>query len=48
MLILTLDMAKIYHGCMTKYDDGTNKHIGPSEKYLIPTDKCFWKGSGGY
>ena len=36
-------MEKIYHGCMTKNADGTNKIIGPGEKCLIPTDKCFWK-----
>ena len=36
-------MAKIYHGCITKNADGTNKLIGPGEKSLISTDKCFWK-----
>ena len=36
-------MEKIYHGCMAKNADGTNKIIGPGEKCLIPTDKCFWK-----
>ena len=36
-------MAKIYHGCMTKNADGTNRIIGPGEKCLAPTDKCFWK-----
>ena len=28
---------------MTKNADGTNKLIGPGEKSLISTDKCFWK-----
>ena len=28
---------------MTKNADGTNKIIGPGEKCLVPTDKCFWK-----
>ena len=28
---------------MTKNADGTNKLIGPGEKSLIPTNKCFWK-----
>ena len=27
---------------MTKNADETNK-IGPGEKCLVPTDKCFWK-----
>ena len=36
-------MAQIYHGCMTKNANGTNKIIGPAEKCLVPTDKCFWK-----
>ena len=27
---------------MTKNADGTNKLIGPGEKSLIPTNKCFW------
>ena len=36
-------MAKIYHGCMTKNADGSNRIIGPAQKCLVPTDKCFWK-----
>ena len=36
-------MAQIYHGCMTKNADGTNGIIGPGEKFLVPTDECFWK-----
>ena len=36
-------MAKIYHGCMTKNADGSNKLVGPSEQCLIPTAACFWK-----
>ena len=28
---------------MTKNADGTSKLIGPSEKWLFPTDNCFWK-----
>ena len=36
-------MEQIYHGCMTKNVDGTNKLIGPGGKCLIPTAECFWK-----
>ena len=36
-------MAQIYHGFMTKNADGTNGIIGPGEKFLVPTDECFWK-----
>ena len=36
-------MALIYHGCFTKYADGTSKLIGPEEKCLTPTAQCFWK-----
>ena len=36
-------MKKIHHVCMAKNADGTNKIIGPGEKCLIPTEKCFWK-----
>ena len=36
-------MELIYHGCMTKNADGTNKIIGPGEKCLTPTAQCFWK-----
>ena len=36
-------MGQIYHGCMTKNVDGTNKLIGPGEKCLVPAEKCFWK-----
>lgn len=35
-------MAQIYHGCMTKNSDGTNRIIGPGW-WFVPTDKCFWK-----
>ena len=35
--------CKIYHDCMLKNADGTNKIIGSTEKCLIPTDKCMWK-----
>ena len=28
---------------MTKNTNGTNKIIGPGEKFLVPTGKCFWK-----
>ena len=30
-------MDRIYHGCMTKNTDGTNRLIGPGEKCLVPT-----------
>ena len=36
-------MELIYHGCMTKNADGTNKIIGPGEKCLTLTAQCFWK-----
>ena len=36
-------MELIYHGCFTKNTDGTNKLIGPGEKFLTLTAKCFWK-----
>ena len=36
-------MAQIYHGCMPKNADGTNEILGPGEKCLVPTDKCFLK-----
>ena len=36
-------MNCIYHGCMTKNADGTNKIILAGEKFLVPTAKCFWK-----
>ena len=38
-------MEKIYHGCMTKIADATNKIIGPGEQCFIRTRKCFWKES---
>ena len=38
-------MVKIYHGCLTKNASGTNRLIGPGEKCLVLTDKCFWKDS---
>ena len=31
-------MEQIYHGCMTKNADGTNKLIGPGEK--MPHSNC--------
>ena len=37
------NMNCIYHGCMTKNADGTNKIILAGEKFLVPTAKCFWK-----
>ena len=27
-------MDRIYHGCMTKNADGTNRLIGPDEKFV--------------
>ena len=36
-------MALIYHGCLSKNADDTNKLIGPGEKCLTPTAQCFWK-----
>ena len=43
--LLTKDyiMDLVYDGCIAKNANGTNKIIGPGEKYLVPTDKCFWK-----
>ena len=36
-------MALIYHGCMTKNADGSNKLIGHGEKCLVPTANYFQK-----
>ena len=36
-------MYLIYHGCMTKNTDGSNRLIGPGKKCLVQTDECFWK-----
>ena len=36
-------MHRFYHGCMFKNAGGTNKIIGPNEKCLASTYKCFWK-----
>ena len=36
-------MELIYHGCMIKNADGTNKIIRPGEKCLTLTAQCFWK-----
>ena len=36
-------MEKIYHACMTKNADGTNKIIDPGEQCLIPTNNPLWK-----
>ena len=35
--------CKIYHGCMLKNIDGTNKIVDSTEKCIVPTDKCMWK-----
>ena len=36
-------MDVIYHGCMTKNADETNKLIVSCEECLVPADECFWK-----
>ena len=36
-------MDKIYHGCMKKNADGSNKLIGPGQKFFVPTADCFQK-----
>ena len=36
-------MELIYHGCITKNADGTNKIIGLGEKCLTLSAQCFWK-----
>ena len=36
-------MDFIFHGCMTKNADGTNRIIGPGEQYFVPTVNCFRK-----
>ena len=36
-------MELIYHGCMNRNADGTNKIIGSGERCLTPTTQCFWK-----
>ena len=36
-------MDWLYHGCILKNTDWTNKIIDAGENYLVPTGKCFWK-----
>ena len=36
-------MSAIYHGCMLKNADGTNKIITNTENCITPTDQCLWK-----
>ena len=36
-------MNRIYHGCMLKNADGSNRITRENEKGLVPTAKCFWK-----
>ena len=36
-------MDRLYHGCMTKDADGTNRLIGPGEECPVPTVRPFWK-----
>ena len=36
-------MDRIYHDCMTKNAEGTNRLIAPGEKCLVPTARPFWK-----
>ena len=36
-------MGYIYHGCLRKNADGTNRIIGTGEKCLISVCKPFWK-----
>ena len=38
---LAFGMENIYLDCMTKNADGTNKIVGPDEKYLIPINNPF-------
>ena len=38
-------MALIYHGCLSKNADDTNKLIAPGQKCLTPTAPWFWKDS---
>ena len=38
-------MDYIYHGCTTRYSNGTKKTINDGEKCINPTDKCFWEVS---
>ena len=35
------NMDCIYHGCATRYSDGTTEIIEKGEKCLIATNKCF-------
>lgn len=37
-------MERLYHGCMLKNADGTNRIIAADGKCLVPTCKCLWKG----
>ena len=36
-------MSAIYHGCVLKNADGTNKIITNTENCITPTDQCLWK-----
>lgn len=36
-------MDRLYHGCMLKNADGTNRIIDAGEKCLVMARKCFWK-----
>ena len=36
-------MDRIYHGCMTKNADGTNRLLSAGEKCLVPTARPFCK-----
>ena len=33
----------LYHGCMLKNADGTNKIISENKKCIVLTNKCMWK-----
>ena len=36
-------MDRLYHGCMLKNADRTNKIIAAGENGILPTHKYFWK-----
>ena len=41
--LFNFTMDRLYHGCMLKNAEGTNRIIDAGEKCLVMTRKCFWK-----
>ena len=40
---INIDPLYIYHGCFPKNADGTHRIIRKGDKFITPTNKCFWK-----